>query len=358
MNANGKTAGLAHADATRGFYRVAIVGAASLKGKEVAEMLEQRNFPSTEIKLLDDDETLGQLEALKDEITFIQSIRAEQFERMDFTFFASDAASTLKNWKQARDFGSAIIDLSYALEAEPGAAVRAPWFERQSGVVSAPDLQPGPAVIAHPAAVVLALLLGRTQAVGPIVHASAVVLDPASEYAQKGMDELHQQTINLLSFQPLPKKIFDVQIAFNMISRFGEESQKSVSAVTERIVRHYQKITGNARIVVPSVLTLQAPVFHGHALAVNLQFERDADVATVALALAGEHVSVVPSSQEAPNNVNAAGQNEVLVSVAADNFNPKSVWLWGAFDNLRVAAAAAVECAESMAATRPRGGIQ
>jgi aspartate-semialdehyde dehydrogenase len=213
-------------------------------------------------------------------------------------------------------------------------------------------------VIAHPAAVVLALLLGRTQAVGPIVHASAVVLDPASEYAQKGMDELHQQTINLLSFQPLPKKIFDVQIAFNMISRFGEESQKSVSAVTERIVRHYQKITGSALIPLPSVLTLQAPVFHGHALALNLQFERDADVATVALALAGEHVSVVPSSQEAPNNVNAAGQNEVLVSVAADNFNPKSVWLWGAFDNLRVAAAAAVECAESMAATRPRGGIQ
>jgi len=358
MNSNGKTTGLAHSDATRGFYRAAIVGAASLKGKEVAEMLEQRNFPSTEIKLLDDDETLGQLEALKDEITFIQSIRAEQFEGMDFTFFASDAESTLKNWKQAHDFGSAIIDLSYALEDEPGAGVKAPWFERESGAVSTPDLQPGPAVIAHPAAAVLALLLGRAQAVGPIAHASAVVLEPASEYAQKGMDELHQQTINLLSFQPLPKKIFDVQIAFNMISRFGDESRQSVSAVSDRIVRHYQKIAGNAKIPVPSVLTLQAPVFHGHALAVNLQFERDADVAAVALALAGEHVSLVLSPQEAPNNVNAAGQNEVLVSVSADNVNPRSVWLWGAFDNLRVAAAAAVECAESMAATRPRGGIQ
>src|SRR3954468_6244127 len=128
MSSNGKTAGLAHVDTTRGFYRVAIVGAASLKGKEVAEMLEQRNFPSTEIKLLDADETLGQLEALKDEITFIQSIRAAQFEGMDFTFFAADSESTLKNWKQARDFGSAIVDLSYALEDEPGASVRAPWF--------------------------------------------------------------------------------------------------------------------------------------------------------------------------------------------------------------------------------------
>src|ERR1700745_1599991 len=135
MSSNGKTVGLAHADAARGFYRVAIVGAASLKGKEVAEVLEQRNFPSTEVKLLDDDETLGQLEALKDEITFIQGTRAEQFEGMDFTFFASDAESTLQNWKQARDVGSAVVDLSYALAEEPGASVRAPWLERHLGII-------------------------------------------------------------------------------------------------------------------------------------------------------------------------------------------------------------------------------
>ena len=91
MNSNVKTAGTTHVEVARGFYRVAIVGAASLKGKEVAEVLDQRNFPSTEVKLLDDDETLGQLEAVKEEMTFIQAIRAEQFENIDFTFFASDA---------------------------------------------------------------------------------------------------------------------------------------------------------------------------------------------------------------------------------------------------------------------------
>lgn len=358
MSSNGKTVGLAHADVTRGFYRVAIVGAASLKGKEVAEMLEQRNFPSTEVKLLDDDETLGQLEALRDEITFIQGIRAEQFEGMDFTFFASDADSTLKNWKQARDAGSAIVDLSYALGEEPGASVRSPWLERELGVISTPELQPGPAVVAHPVAVVLAMLLSRVQAAASIAYAAAVVYQPASEYAQKGMDELHQQTVNLLSFQPLPKKIFDVQVAFNMVSKFGEESTQSISAVSDRVTQHYRKITGNAKVPIPSILTVQAPVFHSHSIAVNLQFEDKTDVAQISAALGGEHVSVVPSSQEAPNNVNAAGQNEVLVSVTPDGFNPRSVWLWGAFDNLRIAAASAVECAESIAAARPRGQIQ
>ena len=48
-------------------YRVAIVGAGTLKGKEVAEVLSDRNFPSLDIKLLDDDESLGQLETVRDE---------------------------------------------------------------------------------------------------------------------------------------------------------------------------------------------------------------------------------------------------------------------------------------------------
>jgi len=79
-------------------------------------MLNERNFPAVDVRLLDDDESIGQLEATGDEINFIQSVRSEQFTGTDFTFFTSDANSTRKNWKRARDAGSAIIDLSAALE--------------------------------------------------------------------------------------------------------------------------------------------------------------------------------------------------------------------------------------------------
>src|ERR1700746_2168565 len=140
MNSNFKSAGIAHAEPARGFFRVAIVGAGSLKGKDVAEVLEQRNFPSSDVKLLDDDESLGQLEAVKDEITFIQSVRAEQFDQVDFTFFASDAECTHRNWKQVRQSGSAIVDFWYARKAEPGATLRAPWVERQLGKPVTPEL--------------------------------------------------------------------------------------------------------------------------------------------------------------------------------------------------------------------------
>src|SRR4051812_44838135 len=246
-------------------YRAAIVGAGSLKGKEVAEMLNERNFPAADIRLLDDDESLGQLEAMGDEISFIQRVRAEQFENVDFTFFASDQDSTRRSWKNARDAGSAIIDVSATLEDEPGASVRSLWVERERGQVAPPELQPGPCVTAHPAAVTLALLLLRAKKAGAVRHVAATIFEPASEHGQRGMDELHQQTVNLLSFQPLPKDVFDVQVAFNMVARYGQKAQPALDSVEARVLRHYRKIAGE-NAAIPSLLLLQAPIFHGYAI--------------------------------------------------------------------------------------------
>ncbi len=348
----------AHSPAARGpLYRAAIVGAASLRGKEIAEMLNDRNFPAVDVRLLDDDEALGQLEAMGDEISFIQSVRAEQFEHVDFTFFASDAECTRKNWKRARDAGSAIIDLSSALENEPGATVRSLWVERERGQVLPPDLQPGPCVAAHPAAVILALLLLRAQKAGAVARAVTTVFEPASERGQKGMDELHQQTVNLLSFQPLPKDVFDVQVAFNMVARYGQKSQPPLDSVEARVLRHYQKIAG-AAAPNPSLMLLQPPIFHGHALAVFLEMNQQVDPQDLAQALAGDHLVVPSAEDDPPSNVSAAGQGDILLSVKSDPSQPNGVWLWAAADNVRIAALTAVECAESMIATRPVGKIQ
>lgn len=357
MNSNIKSAGIANLESTPGFYRVAIVGAGSLKGKDVAEVLDERNFPSSEIKLLDDDEATGKLEAIKDEVTFIQSIRADQFDKVDFTFFASDADSTRRNWKQVAKAGSSIVDLSYALENEPGAVVRAPWIERQLGQTFAPELEPVPVVTADPIAVVLALLVLRVKSAVPVKRSVATVFLPVSEFGQKGMDELHEQTVNLLSFQQLPKDIFDVQVAFNLLSRYGEKAVTTLSSLGDRVLRHYRKITAD-RATIPSVQILQPPIFHGNAVSLNLQLDSAADIAQISSALAGEHISLTPSSEDAPSNVNAAGQGNILVSIAPDAADPNSIWLWATSDNLRVAASLAVELAENMAAARPRGKIQ
>jgi aspartate-semialdehyde dehydrogenase len=347
-----------HPLAARGsLYRAAIVGAASLKGKEVAEMLNERNFPAVDIRLLDDDESMGQLEAMGDEISFIQRVRAEQFDHVDFTFFASDEASTRKSWKDARDAGSAIIDLSAALEDEPGAKVRSLWIERERGQVAPPELQPGPCVTAHPVAVTLALLLLRARKTVAIRRVVATIFEPASEHGQRGMDELHQQTVNLLSFQSLPKDVFDVQVAFNMVSRYGQKSQPALNSVEARVLRHYSKIAGDDAPQ-PSLLLLQAPVFHGHALAVFLELAGPADLQALSQALAGDHVVIPGADEDSPSNVSAAGQQDIQLSLKGDPVQPNGVWLWAAVDNLRISALTAVECAESMGTTRPTGKIQ
>jgi aspartate-semialdehyde dehydrogenase len=358
MNDPVKSTSASHPVVARGnLYRAAIVGAASLKGKEVAEMLNERNFPAADIRLLDDDASLGQLEAMGDEISFIQQVRAEQFENVDFTFFSSDQETTRANWKDARDAGNAIIDLSSALEEESGASVRSMWIERERGQIPALDLQPGPCVTAHPIAVALALLLLRASKAGAVRRAVATIFEPASERGQRGMDELHQQTVNLLSFQSLPKDVYDAQVAFNMVERYGQKSQPPLDSLEARISRHYRAIAGDAAPQ-PSLLLLQAPIFHGYALAVFVEMDAPVDVLALSQALAGDHVVIPGADEDAPSNVSSAGQTEIQLAIKPDSVQPNGVWLWAAADNLRISALTAVECAESLTATRPTGKIQ
>ena len=219
-------------------FRVAIVGAATLKGKELKEVLEDRNFPAMDIRLLDDDESLGQLESVQDEISFVQPVTLEHLEKVDFTFFASDEKFTRKHWTLARDAGSAIVDLSYALESDSAVPVASPWIQRELGEYSQLSLESNAVVVAHPAAVTLALLALRARKAGTIRRIVATIFEPVSERGRRGMDELHEQTVNLLSFQQLPTAVFDSQVAFNTLGRYGQASERSLESAERRITAH------------------------------------------------------------------------------------------------------------------------
>ncbi len=345
-----------------GLYRVAIVGAGSLKGKELAEVLPETSFPAVDIKLMDDDEALGQLEPVGDEVTFVQSVRPENFANVDFTFFASNSDFTRKHWRIAQQAGSLIVDLSYALEDAPGARVRSPWVERELRHSQVPELEPAPVVTAHPAAVVLALLLARAQHAGKLRSAVATVFEPASELGRAGMDELHEQTVNLLSFQELPKQVFDAQVAFNLLARYGEHSSRSLEAAERRILAHFRQITaevaGSAPVPVPSLMLVQAPIFHGHVFSLYIELEEAHSIGDFSQAIAGEHLALTRGSEESPSNVGAAGSEDVLVWIRADAQRENGFWIWAAADNLRVLALNATEAAQQMAAAMPKGKLQ
>lgn len=340
-----------------GGFRVAIVGAATLKGRELKEVLAERNFPASDTRLLDDEESLGQVDTVGDEPTFIQSVMPEHLESVDFAFFACDEFYTRNTWQMAKKAGSDIIDLSYALEGEKDVLLRSPWVERELGVAPALDFSGGPVCIAHPAATVLALLLVRFQKVCAVSRAVVTAFEPASEHGRRGMDELHEQTVNLLSFQQMPRTVFDVQIAFNLVDRYGEKSLPTLSSVDQRIRRHFRALVGD-NVTVPSLMLLQAPIFHGHAFSVYIETDHPMKADAAAQALKGEHVEIAQGFEDSPSNVNAAGQEQIQVMLRQDPEDPRGLWLWVASDNLRIAAVTAVECAESMMAGRPRGKVQ
>jgi aspartate-semialdehyde dehydrogenase len=238
-------------------------------------------------------------------------------------------------------------------------SVRAPWIERELKITPAADLAVNAVVVAHPAAAVLALLLLRAQQAGPLTRVASTVFEPVSERGRRGMDELHEQTVNLLSFQEMPKKTFDAQVAFNMLSRYGTHAVTPLSTVETRIVEHLRHIT-QERVPVPSLMLVQSPIFHGYTFSIYVELERETPLKDLAQVFAGEHISLTPSGAEEPSNVNVAGQEDVLLTVRADNAGPrhKAFWLWAAVDNLKLSAVTAVDCVAAMLVTHPKGRVQ
>jgi aspartate-semialdehyde dehydrogenase len=343
-------------------YKIAIVGAATIRGKELSEVLADSTFAGADFSLMDDESQLGQLEAVGGEVTFIQRIEPTAFEGTDFVFFAGSEEVTRKHWKTAHKAGASIIDLSYALESEPGVPVRDPWLDEAGDSAGRLNLGTAAVVPAHPVAVALALIMARLQELDGIRSASATVLEPASEYGNAALDELHQQTVGLLNFQGPPKAIYDTQVAFNVAPVLGAESKADLRGSEARIRRHYDLLAGNALPKV-GVQLLHAPVFHGHGISLAVEFNQPLPLEHVEAALSGEHVDVIMGDADAdvPNNLNTVGQSDVMVRVRTSDGSASKTnrfWIWASLDNLKFSSLIAVACAVELGKLRPQGKVQ
>ena len=340
-------------------YKIAIAGASSLLARELKDVISESPLAAATFVLLDEDDAGGQLEQVGDEVTFIQTIGPDAYERVDFTFLCGNESMTRKHWREALRAGSTVLDMSGALDQEAGVLVRAPWLGSESTTV---DLFTPAVVPAHAAAIALGLLLERIQLAAQVRSVVATVLEPASDFGRKAMDELHQQTVNLLSFQSLPRAVYDAQVAYNLLGAMGENSTISLSAVESRIRRHYELLSAG-RWPALALHVLHAPVFHGTTFSIAVELERPVEIAAVEDALSGEHIDLVLEDTDSPSNLAATGQNDVLVRMRPEPLTRNSsetvrLWLWAAVDNLRLNALNAVECALDLRRLRPQGTVQ
>ncbi len=340
-------------------YKIAIAGASTLVGRELKEVLSESPLDSASFALLDEGDAKGQLDQVGDEVTFIQAISADAFDGADFTFFCGSESLTRRHWQHALRAGSTVLDLSAALDREPGVVIRAPWLGSDAATV---DLFTPAVVPAHPAVIVLALLMQQLQQAAPVRFAAATVLEPASDFGRAAMDELHQQTVSLLSFQSLPRAIYEAQAAYNLLAGTGEGSKVSLQEVEARIRRHYEALTGG-RGPSLAVQVIHAPVFHGYTFSIAVELERPVEIVALEEALTGEHLELVLEDTDSPSNLAATGQNDILVRMRPEplgrNSNQASrLWLWAAADNLRLNAQNAVLCALDLRRIRPQGTVQ
>jgi len=312
---------------------VAVVGGDTLLARELRELLAETR-PAPRVELISG--IAEQLASEEEEPVVMVPLAAASFEGAAVAFLAGTQASSRKALKIASK-NTVLIDLTSALEDQPNARLRAPFAEK-TPVKSLAAVQ----VIAHPAAIAMAMLLARLSECAPIRRSIIHVFEPASERGQKGLDELQQQNVAVLSFQKLKTDVFDTQLAFAMLARYGEEAEEPLEGIEHRVERHLASLLAAwDGIPMPSVRVIQAPVFHGHSFSVWVEFEENPGVEALHRALDGDGIDLRPD--EPPTNIGVAGQNGLSVgAISVDPNQARACWFWMAADNFRLSAENAV----------------
>ncbi len=325
--------------------RVAIVGASSLLGKELKQILEDRHFPASDTVLLDESVMAGTLTEAAGEATFIRALDEDSFEGAQFAFFCGALQDAERNRRTAEAAGATVIDLTGSLEAGraqariPSLDFVLPTGPGEAGAYSSPA-----------AATIIACTVAAGLAKFQPKRVALLLFAPVSERDQAGIEELEGQTANLLSFRGIEQTVFDAQVAFNLLAGYGPESKASLADLRARIAREVVGYLGG-RAAVPAIQLVQAPVFYGYAFAAYAEFSPEISHGDLEAAFASLGVKVAKTEDAAPSNVSVAGENEIhLGRIESDPNVAGGVWIWGAVDNLRLAATNAVRIAEELVA--------
>ena len=344
-------------------YSLALVGASSLKGKEIKALIEERHIRPHRLSLLDASDLQGNLTEFDDEPVIIQPVDKESFEGMTLAIFAASPDFTRDHWQLAESAGCDIIDVSYHLEANSRAMLVAPQIgavlkkENQPGICEAAG--PGIFIPAHPVSIAIAAILRSLTPLGAVERSVVTVFEPVSEHGKAGVDELYNQTKNLLAFQKLPRTVFDAQVAFNLLTSFGAETRPTLQESARRISAHTAWILdGSAPLT--SLRVLHAPIFYGYAFNCFVELKETPSIDAIEQALNCKPFSLWLDPDNHPSVVDAAGCDDILLGhVEKDSACNSGFWIWGVLDNCRLPAISAVEIAERLkhrAETEPSQG--
>ena len=329
----------------RASSRIVIAGASSLLGAELRSLLEESRFAGAEFRLVDEEIAAGMLTAAGGEPAVIRPVEEGTFERAGKVFFTGSAEFTRANLAAARGAGTKVIDLSGATAAEAGTAC---WFPKLDAL-QAREFPKDAGVYAVPSAAATAaasLTLGLLK-VG-LSRLVVLCFQAVSEAGRAGIEELESQTGQLLSFQGMGQPVFDTQVAFNLLDRFGPGSKQKLSVARERLRAETRACVGEESVL-PALQVIHAPVFYGTVFAAHAELPAGTKFERVVAACENAGFLIPSDGEPGPSNVSVAGEKVAyLAKPEEDASRPGAWWIWGAADNIRLPAANAVKLAEML----------
>ena len=320
--------------------RIVIAGASSLLGSELREQLGESRFGTADFRLVDEEYAAGTLAEVGGEAAVIQAAEEESFALARFVFFTASPEFTKVNVAAARRTGGTVIDLSGGVLGLPEARA---WFSRDHSP------QPGASlysVLSAPGTI--AARLSESLAHAGLSRLGIVFFRPVSEAGRAGIEELENQTSQLLSFQNVGQQVFDAQVAFSLLNRYGEASMQSLANVRARI-RAEASLAVGKNGVAPSIQMFHAPVFYGYTFAALGQLNSSVTRENLN-AICEKAGFVLAKEGEAPlGNLTAAGDDAIHLALPeADSAQAGTWWFWGAADNLKLPVTNAVALAEKL----------
>jgi aspartate-semialdehyde dehydrogenase len=327
---------------------VAVMGATGAVGREMLKILDQRRFPSTQIKLLASERSAGKSLAVGDKTYDVELLTDDSFDDVDVILASAGGSVSRQFAPAAVRAGAVMIDNTSAFRMDrdvplviPEVNSHAAEFHR--GIIANPNCSTIQMIVA----------LAPIHRVNPIRRIIVSTYQAVSGAGAAAITEMENQTRALLNEKPCPDPAkFAHRIAFNALPHIDDFLDNGYTKEEMKMVNETRKILEDESIGVTAT-TVRVPVYRGHSESINIETESplSPDTAREILSQA-PGVSVIddPAHAVYPLAIDAAGQDATYVGrIRQDDSRANCLNLWCVSDNLRKGAALnAVQIAEML----------
>lgn len=326
-------------------YRVAILGATGAVGTELIELLESRNFPVGELKLLASPRSAGTSLTFKGQSLPVEGVSEDSFHNVDIVL-ASAGGSTSKVWaSKIVEAGAVMVDNSSSFRMNPEVPLIVPEVNPEA-------INNHKGIIANPncTTILMTVAVWPLYQVQPIRRMVVSTYQSASGAGARAMEEMKQQAKAILQGETPKTEIFPYPLAFNLFPHNTPINELGYCEEEMKMINETRKIFGVNDLRI-SATCVRVPVLRAHSEAVNLEFDQPLSVEKARDILsAAPGVKLVEdwTANYFPMPIDASGCDPVLVGrIRQDLSHPCGLELWLCGDQIRKGAALnAVQIAE------------